>query len=256
MPKKFEQLKSISQEQPSGGTYNLEEAQEEAGKLQEKVETGKAWDYAHAERQVEGSKPITPEMLETKIIDLKAIQESRNAPILYRVQLSALIERPLLSACEKLYDNNIITLETSANEQNVEIDDWEHPGQKKPGDGARIIIDFDTLSAKNQKIGESLGKIYFADGRNQLRIIIPLTRESTFKDVQTKAQGIANQFVKQKYRVITYTMEQMRQIHGYEADDKSIQPESFNGNYYWSPKHQEFFLSKEQYDKAMEKVDE
>jgi hypothetical protein len=236
--------------------YNLEKAQEEAAKLQEKVESGKAWDYSHAEKQVEGSMPITPEMLKTKIVDLEAIQESRNTTVRYREQLVALVERPLLSACEELYDKNIITLATSANTQDVEINDWEHPGQKKPGDGAYIIIDFDTLSAKNQEIGKNLGEVYFADDGNQLKIVIPLTRESTFEDVQIKAQEIAHKFVKQQYRVITYTMEQMRQTYGYEPDDESVQPEDFGGNYYWSPEHKAFFLSKEQYEKAMEQVSE
>lgn len=168
--------------------YNLEKAQEKAAKLQQKVESGKAWDYAGAEKQIEGSKPITPEMLKTKIIDLEAIQESRNTTVRYREQLAALVERPLLSACEELYDKNIITLGTSANVQDVEYNDWENPGQKKPGDGAYIIIDFDTLSTKNQEIGKSLGEVYFADDGNQLKIVIPLTRESTFEDVQTQAQ--------------------------------------------------------------------
>ena len=51
-------------------------------------------------------------------------------------------------------------------------------------------------------------------------------------------------------------MEQMRQIYGYKPDDESVQPESFSGNYYWSPEHKTFFLSKEQYEKAMEQVGE
>lgn len=232
--------------------YNLEKAQEEAAKLQQKVESGKAWGYADAEKQIEGSKPITPEMLKTKIIGLEAIQESRNITVRYREELAALVERPLLSACEELYDKNIITLGTSANAQDVEYDDWENPGQKKHGEGAYIIIDFDTLSTKNQEIGKSLGEVYFADNGNQLKIVIPLTRESTFEDVQTQAQEIAHKFAKQQYRVITYTMEQMRQIYGYKPDDESVQPENFSGNYYWSPEHKVFFESKEQYEKAME----
>jgi hypothetical protein len=237
--------------------YNLEKAQEEAAKLQQKVESGKAWGYADAEKQVEGEKPITPEMLKTKIIDLEAIQESRNTIVRYREQLAGLVERPLLSACQELYDKNIITLATSANKKDVEINDWEHPGQKLPGDGAYIIIDFDTLSAKNQEIGRSfLGKVYFADDGNKLKITIPLTRESTFEEVQTKAEEIAHKFVKQRYRVITYTIEEMRKVYGYEPNDESVRPEDFSGDYYWSPKHKEFFLSKEQYDKAMEQVDE
>lgn len=51
-------------------------------------------------------------------------------------------------------------------------------------------------------------------------------------------------------------MEQMRKMYGYEPNDESVQPENFSGNYYWSPEHKAFFLSKEQYEKAMEQVDE
>jgi hypothetical protein len=32
--------------------FSLEKVQEEAAKLQQKVESGKAWDYAHAERLI------------------------------------------------------------------------------------------------------------------------------------------------------------------------------------------------------------
>lgn len=236
--------------------YNLEQAQEEASTIQQKVESGKAYGYQDAHDQVEGEKPITEEMLKSKILDLQAIHKSRNKNVRNREDLAGLIERPLLSACEELYDKNITTLATSANKQDVEYNDWENPGQMKPGYGAYIIIDFDALSSKNQEIGKTLGEIHFADDINQLKISLLLSRESTFEDVQNWAEEIAHKFVKQQYKPTVYTLEGMRQIYGYDPNDESVQPESFGGDYYWSSEYRVFFLSKEQHDKAMERIDE
>lgn len=233
--------------------YSLEKAQEEASKIQKKVELGKAYGYEDAHDQTEGEKPITDEMLGSKIVDLEAIQQSRDRAIRNREDLAGLVERPLLLACEELYDKNIITLGTSANSKDVEIDDWENPGQKKPGEGSYIIIEFDTLSVKNQEIGGSLGTVYFADDMNQLKITFPLTKEATFEDVQTWSLDVAHKFVKQQYKPTVYTIEQLRQTYGYDASDESVKPENFS-DYYWSPEYQIFFLSKEQHDKAMELI--
>lgn len=235
--------------------YNLEQAQEEATKIQQKVESGKAFDYGGAHDQVEGEKPITEEMLRSKIFDLEAIQKSRNATVRNREDLAGLVERPLLSACEELYDKNIITLGTSANQQDVEYNDWENPGQKKTGDGAYIIIDFDALSSKNQEIGKMLGEVFFSDDKNQLKIVLPLTKASTFEDVQMWAEEIAHKFFKQQYQPTVYTLEGMRQMYGYDPADESMQPENFE-SYYWAPQYKVFFLSKEQYDKAIELINE
>ncbi len=235
--------------------YSLEKAQEEASIIQKKIESGKAYVYEDAHDQVEGEKPITKEVLESKIVHLEAIQQSRNRSIRHREDLAGLVERPLLSACEELYDKNIITLGTSSNAKDVEIDDFENPGQKIPGEGAYIIIDFDTLSIKNQEVGKSLGKIYFADGINQLKITFPLTAETTFEDVQRWSLDVAHKFIKQQYKPTVYTIEQLRQIYGYDVADESVKPENFS-DYYWSPEYQVFFLSKEQYDKAVELINE
>ena len=128
---------------------------------------------------------------------MEPIEKSREIGILQRTDLARLVEGPLLSACEELYDKNIITLGTSANKKDVEHSDWENPGSYKPGEGAYIIIDFDALSVKNQEIGKTLGEVFFADGSNQLKIIIPLTKDSTFEDVQIRSQEITHKFVKQ-----------------------------------------------------------
>jgi len=232
---------------------DLEKTHEETARPEEGLgENG----HADAKRQDKSPAPITPETLQTRILDLEAIVQSRDTPVLYREQLAELVERPLLSACEELYDKNIVTLSTSANKQNVEFNDPEHPEQKRPGGGAYIIIDFDALSAKNQEIGRSLGEVYGVGSKRNLRIVIPLTRESTFEEVQTKAEEIAHKFAKQRYRAVTGTLEQVRQLFGFEPNDESMQPEDFANGYYWSAEQKVFFLSKEQYEKAMEKVDE
>jgi len=196
------------------------------------------------------------ELLAKKILDLDAIQESRNMRLKTRDNLKELVEAPLLTACQELYDKNIITLATSANRNDVEFQSYD--GMTKANEGAYIIIDFDLLSPRNQEIGKTLGEVYFADEGQQLKIIIPLTRESTFGQVMTQAQEIANKFFKQQYRMPqhgAYTIQEMRKVYGYDPNDESIKPENFD-YYYWSPQDQLLYLSQEQYQKVHEKVEE
>lgn len=230
--------------------YGVEAAQEEAEVIQKKVASGEALSYREAEKKL-GLEPLE-NVLHKKIRELEPIEESRSALILERGSLAGLVERPLLLACEELYDKNITTLGTSANKKDLEHADWDDPGAYS----AYIVIDFDALSARNQEIGRTLGKVRFADGGNQLRITIPLTEETTFEEVQTQALEIAHKFVKQAYRVMSFTLEELRELYGYQSNDETIQPADFGNSYFWSAEHQRFFLSKEQYEKASEQVEE
>ncbi len=179
------------------------------------------------------------EILNRKISDIEPIGESRNIEIKNREDLKGLIEAPLLSACQELYDKNIRTLSSSANKQDI------HYGS------GHIVIDFDTLSDANKEIAATTGEVTFADNMNCLDIKIPLTTESTFDSVQAFTEKIAHKFEKQDYSVATYTIQDLRKIHGIDENDESFGPESFQ-NFYYSTEYDLFFLSKEQFKKATE----
>lgn len=175
-----------------------------------------------------------------KITDIEPITESRNTEIKNREDLAGLIEGPLLSACQELYDKNIRTTSTTANKNNVETG------------FVGLDIEFDTLSDRNKEIGQTLGEVNFFDGMNILHIEIPITAESTFGEIEAASLEIAHKFEKQQYSVVTYTLEDLRSFHGIEPNDESFGPESFSDQYYWSPEHKLFFLSEEQFKKATE----
>jgi len=181
--------------------------------------------------------------LNKKLSEIEPIEEWRGTEIKNKEDLNGLIEAPLLTSCQELYDKNIRTTGSSANKKDLE------------NGFAYININFDTLSENNKQIGKSIGEVFFADESNQLQIKIPVNAETTFGEIQNKAEEIAHQFVKQQYLVVTYTLEDVKNFSGIDPDDESFGPESFP-EYYWSPKHKLFFISEEQFLKASEHVEE
>src|SRR3989344_7459093 len=113
--------------------------------------------------------PIKQKEKPKRIAEVKPVQESRNMIVRTRDQLRELVEFPLLRACEELYDKNIRTLSTSANEQDIKYQN------------AHIIIDFGSLSEENKEIGKQLGEIHRADNLDQLVIKIPVEETSTIQ---------------------------------------------------------------------------
>ena len=193
----------------------------------------------------------TQELLRTRIVDIEPIEQCRNTTIRQKSDLVGLVEPPLLSACEELYDKNVPTLASSANKKDIEYIDYK--GEAQPNDGAYIVIDFDSLSEANKNISAALGAVYYADEGNQIKITIPLTTESTFGDVRSSAVEIAHKFEKQKFSPVTYTLDQMRKIYYSET----LRPEDLADELYWVPELELFFLSREQYEKATaEKAEE
>ena len=158
-------------------------------------------------------------------------------------QLSSLVEKPLLSACQILYDKNIRTTGSSANKKDI-------------GNGkVYITIDFDTLSQENKKIAEDIGKIYQSDEITQVKIEIPTDSEDVVEDIQLKAEKIANKFKKQQLLwARVYTLGDLRVMYGYDPEDEEMKIKDFaNGehnSYFYDPINNIFFESEELYRKA------
>ncbi|EKD23773.1 MAG: hypothetical protein ACD_81C00185G0011 [uncultured bacterium] len=169
-----------------------------------------------------------------KIAEIAPIEESRNTWVRDRKHLKELVEAPLLSACEVLWDKNIRTLSTSANTKDIKYG------------SAHLIIDFDSLSDENKKIGENLGEVFWGDNMNQLKIEIPVTESSTTNDIKSLADSIAHKFGNQKMTWAPfYTLEQVRRIYGIDPNDEAYGVDDFTSQFHYDSERKLFFLSEE-----------
>ena len=96
--------------------------------------------------------------------------------------LEGFVEAPLLSACQELYDKNILTIASSANQKDI-------------AEGyAYIFIDYDHLSPENRKIADEFGQPTDFDGRQAIKIEIPINENSTVVGIRESADVIAHRF--------------------------------------------------------------
>ncbi len=178
-----------------------------------------------------------------KLSSVEKIERENNVMIKNREQLSSLIEPPLLSACQELYDKNIRTLSSSANRNNPDV---------------YITIDFDSLSENNKRIAESLGEVKFnvETNTNTMHITLPVTLENNIEEVSLVALDMAHKFNKQPLTWGTHTLGDLRSMYGYSPEDEEMQVENFaNGepdSYYYDPMTKLFYESEELYKKANE----
>ncbi len=179
-----------------------------------------------------------------KISAVKTIENrdpSSHQIIKTREKIKEMVELPLISACEELYDKNIRTVSTSANESDIKLG------------YAIIIIDFKTLSDKNKEIGKELGEL----SDEELVIKIPVNENSTVEEVKNSAESVAHKFVKQIMRWVPhYTIEQLRSLYAIDPNDQSYGIDSFTDKYYYSPDYKLFFRNEEHFKKATEEIEE
>lgn len=179
------------------------------------------------------------------ISEIKAIKETRGQMFKTRDEIAKHVESPLVPACERFWDLNIRTLESSANSENI-------------GGDAGIVIDYDSLSDENKKIAkESADFLENYDGRPAIHFKIPVTKETTLEDVKHQASAFAEHFRKQKASWIpSYSLSQMRKTYDCDPNDNEFGPEDFiNEGYYYDNESQKFYLSEEHFQKANEKVE-
>lgn len=188
--------------------------------------------------------PEAPKLL----TEVEPIKENRNTTIKRRGEIKDLVEFPLVTACEELYDKNIRTLESDANKESVNL------GQ------ARLTIDFDSLSDANKEIAQQLAEVKVSgDGIRIAAVKIPIDQDRPLvADIQGKAREIARQFSKQKMRWANpVTLDQLKDWYGYKPEEE-IDPEVFvpSEDYYFDKKSELFYQSEEHYIKANEAVED
>lgn len=168
---------------------------------------------------------------------IKPIEKSRNLIVKERSELEGMVERPLLKACQILYDKNIRTLSTSAN-------------AKDTNNGAYIVIEYDSLSQENRRIAETYGDIIDYDGMKAVKIIITFDEKTNIAEVEAKSLEIANSFRSQKMTwVPRYTFEELLSVYRLKKED-GYKPEDFSKDLYYDKKSGLFYLSKEHFIKS------
>lgn len=174
------------------------------------------------------------------LLDVEPIEES-GLVIQERRNLKKIVEYPLLSACEELYDKNIQTRFSSANKKHIYTDKIEP---------AYIDINYETLSEENKKIAEQLGKLYRERNEQSIRIYIPIKNSDSVMDIRKKAEFIVGQFKKQP--VPAYTLEQAKtKLLSLKPEEQMTHGdvERLKENFYYDQKNDIFYLSEEQYKK-------
>jgi len=181
----------------------------------------------------------------TSVREIKAILRDRNEQITARDEIKAYVEPPLVDACERFWDMNVMTLSSSANSKNI-------------GYEAYIIIDYNSLSEENKEIAKNSGEfLEDYDGRPAVGFLIPVSEPTTPEEIKAKADEVASRFQKQKATWIpSYTLQEMRQWYGIEPDDDEFGVVDFEeADFYYDSKSKKFFLSEEHFQKTKENID-
>jgi len=175
-----------------------------------------------------------PELL----TDVMPVEEG-SVGITKREDIKRVIEIPLQSACEELYDKNIETWMSSANKKDIVT------GQ------AYILIIFDSLSERNKEIARRFAEPKMVLGRNIVRLTIPVSEKTTIGDIQNAAHEIVSQFEKQSMTwTASYSVSDMRAIIGDREETFSIEDLQEGSGYYYDNESQRFYLSEEQFRKT------
>jgi len=170
--------------------------------------------------------------------EVEPIEGDGSVIVAHKEDLAQIIELPLLSACEELYDKNIETWQTSANKNDLVNGE------------VYIIIVFDSLSPQNQEIAKTLNKPYMHDGRQLVKITIPVSERTTVLEIKEAAQGIANKFEQQEAVWIPrYTPEDMRSMLGNHEGGSSIDELKRLSGFFYDDKENLFYRSEDHYQK-------
>lgn len=192
-----------------------------------------------------------------------------------REVLKLIVDEPCLKACEYLFECNIRTTDSSANQRNVSSE-------------GRIVIDCSSLSEENKKVVEFLidkGLIVQNPCENWVNIELPIDETTTVEEFSENMLKIASFFRPQEILYGFYTEKEMEEKAIEHADDyvdelaqkmdKGLIEEEPNGQleidsngkrislktlikmyvelcteYYYDEKNNRYWICKELYDKA------
>jgi len=174
-----------------------------------------------------------------KISNIPRLFQTASLIVTTRAQLEIIVDKPLIKACQVLYDKNIRTTDTSANANDI-------------GRYAYITIDYDRLSKENKRIAEQLGKVW----QGKIKIItirIPVKDGNVLvSEIENKAIKIAENFKQQKMNwASTLTYEQATKWPN-PTEKKSPQIIARENGWIWDAKDKLFYVSgREHYEKVI-----
>src|SRR3972149_5331997 len=122
-------------------------------------------------------------LLSTQMARLPSIDRSAGE-VLTREAIKDIVEPARVKACEHLYDKNIRSISSSANQKDV------------ASGNAYVEIDYDSLSDENRKIADELCEVYEYDGNKIAIIKIPVNENSTIEDIERQGLVITENFQK------------------------------------------------------------
>lgn len=131
-----------------------------------------------------------------KIKDIPAFHQGTHVPIKTREDLKEVVELPCLKACQELFDKNVETIDSGCNGENC-------------SNCAYIVINYDTLDERNQKIADDMVKngivqfhpksdVCTRNYFNHIFISVPTSAEETVASVEKKLSKITQFFVEQE----------------------------------------------------------
>jgi hypothetical protein len=189
---------------------------------------------------------FNPESKKT-ISSIESIINNRSIAIESRDQLQELVESPLLTACEELYDKNIPTLSSSANKNDL------------AAGKVYVNIDYEALSDENKKIAKTFGDPHFfaPDNETSLQLAIAVNENTTEDEIREKFEKIVRQFHRQALRVKSDTLEDLRKewkIDDITLDELKMTPQEYflGMGYYYDPISNKYFESEARFRRAEE----
>jgi len=177
------------------------------------------------------------------LTDVERIHESRAQVIKTKEEIAKYVERPLLKACEALWDRGIRTLESSANKEDHKARGY-----------AYIVVDYGSLSDENKKIvdqSEDIDDLSDYDGLTKA-FVLKIPFESIDMDqekIAQKALELASRFHKQPaIWVPRILLKELKERYSYEPNEK-VDPQIFvwEEGFYYDKKENIFYLSEEHY---------
>lgn len=191
------------------------------------------------------------ELRKKKLADIDPIG-SCHIDIEFKADLASVVEGPLLSVCEKLFDKNIETYMSSANKTNLVTG------------SVHFNIIYESLSEKNKEIANQLiaekkANLSQTHGSHQdtiLNVKIEVTQESTWGEIEERANVLSERFVTQRLIPEVYSYEflcdYLSAAIEEDIDGSVVPPEYFEQfGYFYNKQSNVFFKSKEDLRRAL-----
>lgn len=187
------------------------------------------------------------ELVKTPLSEIKVIAQTSGLVFRERKEIKELVEPPLVSACEMLYDKNIETWGSSANEKDVRVG-WAYIAINRASLSEENRHIYDELPIENKEVDDEFGP---PKDEDDMFIYFPTKSDTTAGDIEQASVKVASGFKKQPMIwAPRMTLDDLRKTYRISPEE-DISVEDFIGEsgYYYDESSQMFFMSQEHFDK-------